>query len=179
MARCMEGHARLRIHRWTRTEGVVEVCRDGPGNSGRGGVGGGLQAFLGGRCRPTVVVESWRDQLFEFDQGEEDRQIARLHDVRRSRSEADAAGRAASNRQVGPMVGLEIQGFPLPVGDEAVIAIGGEEGQLRRCQPAAGHHPGRSRRRYRGRDYGRAPRRVGRIHRPGRVLGTTLTVRCL
>ena len=30
-------------------------------------------------------------ELFEFDQGEEDRQIARLHDVRRSRSEADAA----------------------------------------------------------------------------------------
>ena len=31
---------------------------------------------------------------------------------------------------VAPMVGLEIQGFPLPVGDEAVIAVGGEEGQL-------------------------------------------------
>ena len=29
---------------------------------------------------------------------------------------------------VAPMVGLS--GFPLPVGDEAVIAVGGEEGQL-------------------------------------------------
>ena len=35
-----------RIHRWTRTEGGYK--RDGPGsNSGRRGVGGGLQAFLG------------------------------------------------------------------------------------------------------------------------------------
>ena len=31
---------------------------------------------------------------------------------------------------VAPMVGLQFQGFPLPVGDEAVIAVGGEEGQL-------------------------------------------------
>ena len=31
---------------------------------------------------------------------------------------------------VAPMVGLEIQGFPLSVGDAAVIAVGGEEGQL-------------------------------------------------
>ena len=31
---------------------------------------------------------------------------------------------------VAPMVGLQCQGFPLPVGDEAVIAVGGEEGQL-------------------------------------------------
>ena len=30
---------------------------------------------------------------------------------------------------VAPMVGLQFQGFPLPVGDEAVIALGGEEGQ--------------------------------------------------
>ena len=28
------------------------------------------------------------------------------------------------------VVGLQLQGFPVPVGDEAVIAIGGEEGQL-------------------------------------------------
>ena len=31
---------------------------------------------------------------------------------------------------VAPMVGLQCQGFPVPVGDEAVIAAGGEEGQL-------------------------------------------------
>ena len=31
---------------------------------------------------------------------------------------------------VAPMVGLQFQGFPLPVGDAAVIAVGGEEGQL-------------------------------------------------
>ena len=30
---------------------------------------------------------------------------------------------------VAPMVGIQCQGFPLPVGDEAVI-VGGEEGQL-------------------------------------------------
>ncbi len=28
------------------------------------------------------------------------------------------------------VVGLKLQGFPVPVGDEAVIAVGGEEGQL-------------------------------------------------
>ena len=31
---------------------------------------------------------------------------------------------------VAPMVGLQFQGVPLPVGDAAVIAVGGEEGQL-------------------------------------------------
>ena len=31
---------------------------------------------------------------------------------------------------VAAMVGLQFQGFPVPVGDEAVIAVGGEEGQL-------------------------------------------------
>ena len=31
---------------------------------------------------------------------------------------------------VAAMVGLQFQGFPLPVGDAAVIAVGGEEGQL-------------------------------------------------
>ena len=31
---------------------------------------------------------------------------------------------------VAAMIGLEIQGVPLPVGDEAVIAVAGEEGQL-------------------------------------------------
>ena len=31
---------------------------------------------------------------------------------------------------VAPMVGLQFQGFHVPVGDEAVIAVGGEEGQL-------------------------------------------------
>ena len=31
---------------------------------------------------------------------------------------------------VAAMVGLQIQGVPVPVGDEAVIAVGGEEGQL-------------------------------------------------
>ena len=31
---------------------------------------------------------------------------------------------------VAPMVGLQFQGCPVPVGDEAVIAVGGEEGQL-------------------------------------------------
>ena len=31
---------------------------------------------------------------------------------------------------VAPMVGLQFQGFPVPVGDEAVIAVGGKEGQL-------------------------------------------------
>ena len=31
---------------------------------------------------------------------------------------------------VAAMVGLQFQGCPVPVGDEAVIAVGGEEGQL-------------------------------------------------
>ena len=31
---------------------------------------------------------------------------------------------------VAPMVGLEIHGVGVPVGDEGVIAVGGEEGQL-------------------------------------------------
>ena len=31
---------------------------------------------------------------------------------------------------VAAMVGLQFQGFPIPVGDEGVIAVGGEEGQL-------------------------------------------------
>ena len=31
---------------------------------------------------------------------------------------------------VATMVGLQFQGFPVPVGDEAVIAVVGEEGQL-------------------------------------------------
>ena len=31
---------------------------------------------------------------------------------------------------VAAMVGLQFQGLPVPVGDEAVIAVGGEEGQL-------------------------------------------------
>ena len=31
---------------------------------------------------------------------------------------------------VAAMAGFQLQGFPLPAGDEAVIAVGGEEGQL-------------------------------------------------
>ena len=31
---------------------------------------------------------------------------------------------------VAAMVGLQVQGLPVPVGDEAVIAVVGEEGQL-------------------------------------------------
>ena len=31
---------------------------------------------------------------------------------------------------VAAMVGLQLQGCPVPVGDEAVIAVAGEEGQL-------------------------------------------------
>ena len=34
------------------------------------------------------------------------------------------------NLGVAAMVGLQFQGFPVPVGDEAVIAVAGEEGQL-------------------------------------------------
>ena len=40
---------------------------------------------------------------------------------------------------VAAMIGLQLEGFPVPVGDEAVIAVGGEEGQLgtgRRLHPA-------------------------------------------
>ena len=36
------------------------------------------------------------------------------------------------------VVGLQLQGFPVPVGDEAVIAVGGEEGQL---GTGSGLHP--------------------------------------
>ena len=39
---------------------------------------------------------------------------------------------------VAAVIGLQLQGFPVPVGDEAVIAVGGEEGQLgtgRRLHP--------------------------------------------
>ena len=39
---------------------------------------------------------------------------------------------------VAAVVGLQFQGIPLPVGDEGVIAVGGEEGQLgtgRRIHP--------------------------------------------
>ena len=39
---------------------------------------------------------------------------------------------------VAAMVGLQFQGVPVPVGDEAVIAVGGEEGQL---GPGRGLHP--------------------------------------
>ena len=39
-------------------------------------------------------------------------------------------GKEDGARSKPPMVGLQFQGFPLPVGDEAVIAVGGEEGQL-------------------------------------------------
>ena len=39
---------------------------------------------------------------------------------------------------VAPMVGLQFQGFPVPVGDEGVIAAGGEEGQL---GTGRGFHP--------------------------------------
>ena len=31
---------------------------------------------------------------------------------------------------VAAVIGLQLQGFSVPVGDEAVIAVGGEEGQL-------------------------------------------------
>ena len=34
------------------------------------------------------------------------------------------------NIGVAAMVGLQFQGFPVPVGDEAMIAVGGEEGEL-------------------------------------------------
>ena len=36
---------------------------------------------------------------------------------------------------VAAMVGLQCQGFPVPVGDEAVIAVVGEEGQLADVPP--------------------------------------------
>ena len=39
---------------------------------------------------------------------------------------------------VAAMVGLQFQGIPVPVGDEAVIAVGGEEGQL---GTGRGFHP--------------------------------------
>ena len=39
---------------------------------------------------------------------------------------------------VAAMVGIQFQGFPVPVGDEAVIAVGGEEGQL---GTGRGFHP--------------------------------------
>ena len=37
---------------------------------------------------------------------------------------------------VAAMIGLQFQGFPVPVGDEAVIAVGGDEGQLGTGRPA-------------------------------------------
>ena len=37
---------------------------------------------------------------------------------------------AFSSLGVAAMIGLQFQGLPIPVGDEAVIAVGGEEGQL-------------------------------------------------
>ena len=37
---------------------------------------------------------------------------------------------AFSISDVAPMVGLQFQGVPVSVGDEAVIAVAGEEGQL-------------------------------------------------
>ena len=40
---------------------------------------------------------------------------------------------------VAAMVGLQFQGFPVPVGDEAVIAVAGEEGRFHRApQPLSG-----------------------------------------
>ena len=47
---------------------------------------------------------------------------------------------------VAAMVGLQFQGLPLPVGDEAVIAVAGEEGQLgtgRRLHPPEDDEPHR------------------------------------
>ena len=42
---------------------------------------------------------------------------------------------------VAAMVGLQFQGIPVPVGDEAVIAVGGEEGQRRRTGSSLGVGP--------------------------------------
>ena len=42
---------------------------------------------------------------------------------------------------VAAMVGLQLQGLPVPVGDEAVIAVGGEEGEQRVIAPIAGIAP--------------------------------------
>ena len=39
------------------------------------------------------------------------------------------------------VVGLQLQGFPVPVGDEAVIAVGGEEGEM--GNRASASHAGR------------------------------------
>ena len=38
---------------------------------------------------------------------------------------------------VAAVVGLQFQGLPVPVGDEAVIAVGGEESQLGTGAPAS------------------------------------------
>ena len=55
--------------------------------------------------------------------------------------QADAVLQAADgilDLGVAAMVGLQFQGLPVPVGDEAVVAVAGEEGQLgTRC----GLHP--------------------------------------
>ena len=39
------------------------------------------------------------------------------------------------NLGVAAMVGLQFQGLPIPVGDEAVVAVGGGEGQLGNLAP--------------------------------------------
>ena len=74
-------------------------------------------------------------------------QRARLWAMTCTASQAPLAGKRPEGRWLSPtpylrsrrgvldlgvvaVVGLQFQGFPLPVGDEAVIAVGGEEGQL-------------------------------------------------
>ena len=74
-------------------------------------------------------------------------QRARLCAITRTASQAPLAAKRPEGRWLSPtpcfrspngvldlgvaaMIGLQFQGFPVAVGDEAVIAVGGEEGQL-------------------------------------------------
>ena len=93
------------------------------------------------RCRRVLVVTICSPRPMRAVQR------ARLWAITCTASQAPLAGEAARGEMVQPhavlevsdgildlgvaaMVGLQCQGFPLPVGDEAVIAVGGEEGQL-------------------------------------------------
>ena len=95
---------------------------------------------IGSRCspRPMRTVQRARFMGYHLDgqPGGVGGEAARGEMV-----EADAVLQVSDgilNLGVAAMVGLQFQGFPVPVGDEAVIAVGGEEGQLgtgRRLHP--------------------------------------------
>ena len=99
------------------------------------GLGGGhVLAQTGGRSRLWAMI--WTASQAPFGRLRIGGEAARWQVV-----EPHAVLQVADgvlDLRVAAMVGLQFQGFPVPVGDEGVIAVGGEEGQLR---TGRGLHP--------------------------------------